>query len=81
VKWSRLAARLLRRLLVVGGVAVMSVAAPALAVRAPLANATMAPVPGLKTVDNKIVTANTDQEVTSRAAPPCYAANGISKRI
>src|SRR6266545_1422672 len=63
---SRLAARPPCRLLVVDGVAVMFVAA--LAVRAPLANAAMVPVPWLKTVGNKIVTANTDQEVTLRGA-------------
>jgi cellulase (glycosyl hydrolase family 5) len=63
---SHLVTRLSRGLVVVGGVAVMFVAA--VAVRAPMANAATVPVPWLKTVGNKIVTANTDQEVTLRGA-------------
>jgi hypothetical protein len=55
-----------RRLLVVGGVAV--VFAATFTVRAPTVNAAPVPVPWLKTVGNKIVTANTDQEVTLRGA-------------
>lgn len=58
--------RLSRRLLVAGGVAMMCAAA--LTVHAPMVNAAPVPVPWLKTVGNKIVTANTDQEVTLRGA-------------
>jgi hypothetical protein len=57
-------ARLCRRLLVVGGVAVMFLSA--LTVRASVVDAAPVPVPWLKTVGNKIVTANTDQQVVLR---------------
>jgi cellulase (glycosyl hydrolase family 5) len=63
---SHLLTRLSRRLVLVGGVAVMLVAT--LAVRAPMADAATVSVPWLKTVGNKIVTADTDQEVTLRGA-------------
>jgi hypothetical protein len=56
--------RLSRRLLVAGGVAAIF----ALTVRAPMADAATIPVPWLKTVGNRIVTANTDQAVTLRGA-------------
>jgi hypothetical protein len=63
---SRLAARLFRPLLVVGGVAMMFVAAPT--VHPPMSNTATVPVPWLKTVGNTIVTASTGQEVTLRGA-------------
>jgi hypothetical protein len=55
-----------RPLLVFGGVVMIFVAA--LTVRAPMVSAATISVPWLKTVGNKIVTANTDQEVTLRGA-------------
>lgn len=55
-----------RPLLVFGGVVMIFVAA--LTVRAPMVSAVTISVPWLKTVGNKIVTANTDQEVTLRGA-------------
>jgi hypothetical protein len=55
-----------RPLLVVGGVLMLLV--PALTVRAPDVSAAATAVPWLKTVGNKIVTANTDQEVILRGA-------------
>lgn len=61
---SILAARRSRPVLVVGCVAVMFLAV--LTFRAPVVDAAPVPVPWLKTVGNKIVTANTDQEVTLR---------------
>jgi len=60
------AERLFRALLVAGGVAVMFMTA--LTVSAPMGNAAAISVPWLKTVGNRIVTANTDQEVILRGA-------------
>jgi hypothetical protein len=59
-------AHLSRPLLVVGGVVMIIVAA--LTVHAPMVSAATTSVPWLKTVGNKIVTANTDQEVILRGA-------------